>query len=431
MVTVGERYSTDVKDLRLLSVKLVAASLKYVDRKALWAVLFGPDTDEYIHWELVDRLPSTANVFGDTSVWLSLLSMCTWDGLQALEGEIALSHAPLHGLRKAIRSVGLDPGGAEGWTLACRAYVLTLIQGVPTLHALEMLTCQHFKRNTRDACMELLALQADTPYAPDQHMRTLAFALDHVDVNTRALEASLRVVRSTRDELRLNLQLKNMAVVHGRPRLRDRATVSQEAKTDADIELQTWETYKGFTWKHSFPPTLSGVCVKCVTCIQCVFRLYMYRYDKYVTCIHAEGVKTRLYFLASQTTWPWRDHIRAVVQAPAIVSRVASFPVTRPDLPVLIQVIEQLSMDGQAPFQQLVEFRVKCFQSFPMTHTQRMTHSQALQLYVAAYQPPHVWKDIWRHLCGVISVQIIRDTTEFVKDNPFCATEVMRLVCKT
>ena len=154
-------------------------------------------------------------------------------------------------------------------------------------------------------------------------------------------------------------------------------------------------------------------------------------YDKYVTCIHAEGVKTRLYFLASQTTWPWRDHIRAVVQAPAIVSRVASFPVTRPDLPVLIQVIEQLSMDGQAPFQQLVEFRVKCFQSFPMTHTQRMTHSQALQLYVAAYQPPHVWKDIWRHLCGVISVQIIRDATEFVKDNPFCATEVMRLVCKT
>ena len=128
MVSVGERYSTSVACLRTLAVKLVVLSLKFVDRHSLWASLFGDEPGEYVHWDLVERSPSTANVFGDAAAWLSLLGMCGWEDLQRLEGEISLNHAPLHGLRKALRSVGLDPGGAEGWTMTCRAYVLSMLQ---------------------------------------------------------------------------------------------------------------------------------------------------------------------------------------------------------------------------------------------------------------------------------------------------------------
>ena len=53
---------------------------------------------------------------------------------------------------------------------------------------------------------------------------------------------------------------------------------------------------------------------------------------------------------------------------------------------------------------------------------------QVLQLYVAAYQGPGVWKEAWKHLCGVISVQIIRDVEAFVSSNVFAADEVMRFV---
>lgn len=56
------------------------------------------------------------------------------------------------------------------------------------------------------------------------------------------------------------------------------------------------------------------------------------------------------------------------------------------------------------------------------------TLSQILQLYVAAYQAMGVWKEAWKHLCGVISVQIIRDVETFVSSNPFAAAEVMRFV---
>jgi hypothetical protein len=53
---------------------------------------------------------------------------------------------------------------------------------------------------------------------------------------------------------------------------------------------------------------------------------------------------------------------------------------------------------------------------------------QVLQLYVASYQPQGVWKEAWKHLCGVISVQIIRDTEAFVSSNTFASEEVMRFV---
>ncbi len=53
---------------------------------------------------------------------------------------------------------------------------------------------------------------------------------------------------------------------------------------------------------------------------------------------------------------------------------------------------------------------------------------QILQLYVSAYQAPGIWKEAWKHVVGVISVQIIRDVELFVAKNPFADAEVMRFV---
>lgn len=95
---------------------------------------------------------------------------------------------------------------------------------------------------------------------------------------------------------------------------------------------------------------------------------------------------------------------------------------------MLLRVLENLSMDGSAPFPAMTAFRMACFQSFPVTHVQRMTLSQILQLYVASYQPPSVWKELWKSLVGVISVQIIRDVESFVATHPLSELDVMRFV---
>ena len=172
--------------------------------------------------------------------------------------------------------------------------------------------------------------------------------------------------------------------------------------SQVDISLSTWESYTGFCYLHSFPPTLS------------------------------EAVKTKLYFLASQTGWDWRRHLpKVLASGGSILARVASHPVAQPDLSIINKVVLGLSMDGAPPFPELTEFRKRCFGSFPVTHTQRMTLTQILQLYVAGYQPPAIWKDVWKRVVGVISVQIIRDVEGFAGANPLAEDDVVRLLVRS
>jgi hypothetical protein len=169
-----------------------------------------------------------------------------------------------------------------------------------------------------------------------------------------------------------------------------------------DITLNTWESYTGFCYLHGFPPTLS------------------------------EAVKTKLYFLASQTGWDWTRHLpKILASGGALLAKVASHPVSQPDLTILNRVVLGLSMDGAPPFPEMTEFRKSCFASFPVSHTQRMTLTQILQLYVAAYQPPTIWKEVWKRVVGVISVQIIRDVEGFARDVPFAEDAVVRLLARS
>ena len=170
-------------------------------------------------------------------------------------------------------------------------------------------------------------------------------------------------------------------------------------KAQVDTLLDTWESYSGFSYKHRFPQTLS------------------------------EKVRSKLYFLASQTRWDWMKYVEVILPSGGpLCAKVIAHPITQPDLPVLLRVIEGLSMDGSAPFREMTDFRKECFGSFPVTAVQRMTLSEILQLYVAAYQGQAFWKECWKHLAGVLSVQIIRDIELFVATHPFADDEVIRFL---
>ncbi len=51
-----------------------------------------------------------------------------------------------------------------------------------------------------------------------------------------------------------------------------------------------------------------------------------------------------------------------------------------------------------------------------------------LQLYVAAYQAPPVWKDTYKHFSGLLSAQIIKDVESFVHATPFSDAEVVQIL---
>ncbi len=174
--------------------------------------------------------------------------------------------------------------------------------------------------------------------------------LDRCKVDTGKLEQTLALSRVAMEDKRMSLTLSRMTVIQGRPRLRDRVTTvlkTDERKAQVDSLLDMWESYTGFCYKHQFPPTLS------------------------------ERVKSRLYFLASQTRWDWRRHVAAVLPSSGpLLDKVKAHPITQPDLAVILRVLENLSMDGSPPFQQMTAFQTSCFQCFPVTHVQRMTLSQ-------------------------------------------------------
>jgi hypothetical protein len=347
MLSAGRRYSIGVQHLHALVPKLTVLSVKFVSRRRLWEARFGED---YVDWDLVEGLPASKNVLGGCAEWLGLLSFCKWDDLSKHEGEIQSAHPPLHVLRKSMREASLDTGDTAAWTLVCKIFLLMLVQGLPPMHALENLTCGVFKRNTHAGCTTLLAKQAEHLFTPEQYERTIQYALERCDVDGPGLEQLQTLFLATAQERSLCLKMSRMAVMEGRPRLRDRVTSvlkTEERKAQVDSQLETWDSYTGFSYKHQFPPTLS------------------------------EKIRSKLYFLASQTRWDWTRYVEMVLpSAGSLSERVAKHPVTQPDLPVIVRVLEGLSMDGSPPFPQMTEFRKACFQSFPVTHVQRMTLSQ-------------------------------------------------------
>ena len=96
-----------------------------------------------------------------------------------------------------------------------------------------------------------------------------------------------------------------------------------------------------------------------------------------------------------------------------------------PDLNIINWVIENLSMDGRPPFPEMMAFKARCFGSFPVVFVQRLTLTQVLRLYVAAYQAPDVWKEAWKAQASILSPQIIRDVETFVAERPFAGEHIL------
>ena len=398
LLKIAEQYNMDQKDLPSLVVKITVLSLKYIDHKELFNTLF---PEHYVDWDLAACNLTATNALGDADSWLCLLSLFDWPALASPTSkesrEIELNHTPLSQIKASLKSNNLD---SPGWSTACKVLIIQLIQGLQCVHAIEQLTSRMLQRNTRDSTMQFLAGLYDTKHIPAVYFKTLSHILSPavLTVNEPLLVQTMGLIAAQREEHKLNLRLKSMQMVALRPRLRDRLKASlmtEKHKSNVDSQLGTWDSYTGFCHVHRFPNNLS------------------------------DRVKRQLYFLAAQAHWEWRPHVIRLISNKEIESRVQQHPVLHPDSIVLGWVIDNLSMDGKPPFPELMAFRARCFNSFPVTYTQRLTLTQILRLYVSAYQPPHVWKDVWKAQIGMLSPQIIRDIEIFVKENLFAGERII------
>lgn len=388
MVSAAERFSLDGRNMRDLAVKMVVLSLKFASKRGVWERVF---PEAFADWSKVQL---QLNTLGDLHMWIPLLELCSWDCVDHLEAR----HPPISNMRRAMRAAGVDVGGS---TLLCQLLVLHMLQGVPSLQAFQMMTCRCLSRDTNQACAQMLAALSDDPQTPECWEEALAAALgDCLRINTAGLESHRKAAEFRREGLSAALRQKTISACTGRPRLRDRATPSEQQKVRMDTALGTWESYTGFCQLHQFPNVLS------------------------------ENVKAKLYFLASQDTWEWRPHVTSILRHDGdVAGRVQKYPVSRPDLGVLHQVISSLRMDGTAPFRELTEFKNTCFRSFPVSEVHRMTLSDVLRLYACAYQPAHCWKDLWKLQLSLMSPQISKDCENFAQKVPFADRPFVALLC--
>jgi hypothetical protein len=257
-----------------------------------------------------------------------------------------------------------------------------------------MLTSRTLSRNTREGTMLFLAGLCDVKHLPEAYTKTLVYILSppRLQLNEQLLAQTMSMITTQKDERKLNLRLKSMQLVTLRPRLWEKLKTSlltEQRKERVDSQLGTWDSYTGFCHTHRFPNNLS------------------------------DRVKRQLYFLAAQTTWDWTQHVGKLIQSREIEERVAQRPVLQPDVNILNWVIDNLSMEGRPPFPEMMAFKARCFQSFPVVYVQKMTLTQVMRLYTTAYQAPAVWKDIWKAQVGILSPQIVRDVESFVTGSEF------------
>lgn len=308
MVAAAQQYSLDARSMRDLSVKMIILSLKYVDRRRVWERVF---PDAFADWALVKP---QLNTLGDLVVWIPLLELCRWEPVDAAEA----AQPPLACMRRAMRSAGIDVGGS---TLLCQLSVLHMLSGVPSLQAFQMMTCRSTGRDTAQACAQLLASLSDSPQTPAAWEEALAAVLgDRLQVDAAPLEQHRKAAIFRKEGLSAALRQKSITACSGRPRLRDRATPSEDQKVKLDAAHGTWESYVGFCQLHQFPNVLS------------------------------ENVKAKLYFLASQVHWEWRPHVAALLRhGGEVAEKVQKFPVSRPDVGVLHQVYAGVSKCSSYP----------------------------------------------------------------------------------
>ena len=89
--------------------------------------------------------------------------------------------------------------------------------------------------------------------------------------------------------------------------------------------------------------------------------------------------------------------------------------------------IDSLAMNIR-PFDEINQFRTRCFTSFASHQKKNLSLTQVLKLFVAAYQSQPIWKQLWTSIYPVISPQIIRDVETFVAATPFAVKPFMEIL---
>lgn len=356
-------------------------------REAYRAVFEG---DPFLDWEQADNMRA-ARIYRDTGAWIALLRYFDvgaaddmgWKGFCA-------AHRIFAHFLASLAAARLDLPVAD----AVQLFLLLNIMNLEVLNGVEMFFSVHHGRAVKAEALHFFSKLADLPFDRSDRTAAVTALLTHfITVSHDRFREEVDLVHSKESCLTAIFKQKHMQAASLRPRLRSKLR-GRAAEQGALARLDNFRSWSDII---RFPNVFSMLNRK------------------------------RLYFTMSQTRLDCEATIRRFVHEQDLAQTVTQYQVKTPDADILTDVILQARITSE-PFPELHQFRERCFHSFSMQQRSKLRLNDLLHLYMAAYQADGVWKQVWKSIFPVLSIQIIRDVEAFVASTPLNHQQVMDIV---
>lgn len=412
------------------------------------------------------------NLLGsNTATWLHLadyLSFSVTDGMQ--EALLRRNYPPLWCIYNSLReSRVLDHTWVQHHLLqgqagsnsslanrssklnfndVCKLCLLHNIESLPCRNIIEQYILQRLDRNQHTVAANILSALADQRNSSDVYFTTTRFLMGIMRVDTVLLGAKISHYKKSVLSQQQAWVVKFVQAGKSRPSMRDVLNrVASNPQPGLKPLLQGSAQRAGLQqnmFLNSAPSSTSGPPSVASSTVQGPALslaqqqqqqqggLTTLPFDEFCRIVRFPNSMSRLlrlrcYLLASHShLFDFREKTGHLVSSD-VARSINSIPVVFPDHECLRMGIETLTL-RMRPFEQLNQFRQRCFVSFSINQQKVLNLTQILHLYVAAYQKPDVWKQVWKGIFPVMSTQISRDVENFVATTKFAVDEFIYLL---
>lgn len=385
----AEQFSLDPQkhnDTLRLSVLL---SLRAVDRRR---VFDATDIACFVDWGLVDQHPAQCTFTPTPALWVHVV--CSFDAdlfADELADECHLIPPLLTTFNRQLAEAGLQLPFAQVALLFLLLNVNGMVIDVAAtcFFNVVMPDALQLSRSVKKFCVA----QADSRADRQDYEAALAFVLRRVRVRCAFQEDLAAFVKRNASVKALAAQ-RHEAVWSGRPRLRDflskreREMAQVQSATPDSISQLSADSFNGWCIRVRFPNAMSF------------------------------PLRQKLYLLMCQRQ-DFSEHVGTLVDA-EVAKAVTREKISSPQVDVLKGIVGRLNF-FEAPFRELQLFRVAVGKGLALSTHSSLTYSTLMQMYIAAYQRPAVWQEVWQHVQPTLTHTIISSVTDFVQTNPFNA----------
>jgi hypothetical protein len=362
---------------------------KNADIRHAYGAIHPPDDCPFIDWDQLDNARAYRG-YKDTAVWIRFAQYIVMQCDDMTWKNFVQQHKIFAHFWQCLSTAKLDLTPIQ----AVHLFLLLNVVNLQAMNVTEMYFSMMFDKAVRQEALLFFSVLANIPFDKSDRTQSLVALMSTcVGVNDRQFAAEMELERSKESKLAQIFKQKHMQVTTLRPRLRSK--IKQDALQGS--AMATLDNFKPWCDTIRFPN---------------------------VFCI---SHKKRLYFTMSQTALDFAAYIAKYVSEKEIASIVLQYHVKNPDIDVITDTIMQTRITSE-PFAELHQFRTKCFHCFSVQQKAMLRLNDLLHLYIAAYQPPTIWKAVWKTIVPILSIQIIKDVESFTAANEINHEAVMAIL---